>query len=80
MQEDQPGGGPAGVRVQDPDLWVPARLGIDHGDSAEGICALPDMQGVRKTLVPVSAAHRARAEVPTSPADICGGKSEDFVP
>ena len=74
VQEDQPGGGPAGVRVQEPDLWAPARFGIDRGDSAERRFALVDMQGVRKSLVPVSAAHRARAEVPTSLATYAAAK------
>ena len=61
MQEDQPGGGPAGVRVQDPDLCVPARVGIDHGDIAERSITLVDMQGVLTSDVPVSAARCGRA-------------------
>ena len=74
VQEDQPGGGPAGVRVQEPDLCATARFGIDRGDSAERILTLVDMQGVLKSLVPVSAARRGRAEVHTSLATYAAAK------
>ena len=52
--------------MQDPDLCVPARFDFELGDGAERILALVHMQGVLKSLVPVSAAHRGRAKVRTS--------------
>ena len=60
--------------MQDPDLWRAARLGIDRGDSAERSITLVDMQGVLTSDVPVSAARRGRAEVPTSLATYAAAK------
>ena len=39
VQEDQPAGSPV-ERVQDPNLCVPARFGIERGDAAHRCAAL----------------------------------------